>query len=160
MIRRPANRRPSIVLAVVAAAWVAAGCSPVSPTPATLAPSPGPAQSTPSAAPSVGPPPTPATSWTVIAGGGADVYHYKPATIVVPATQPVTVEFLDGDTLDHTWTVFGADGTTVLANLTVAKSGARASGTFTFPVPGTYEFWCTLPGHRGFGETGTLVVVP
>jgi plastocyanin len=110
--------------------------------------------------PSIGPPATLAASWTVIAAGGADVYHYKPTTIIVPANQPVTITFLDGDTLDHTWTVFDADGITVLANLAVAKGGDRASGTFTFIDPGTYSVWCTVPGHRGFGEVGTLIVVP
>jgi uncharacterized cupredoxin-like copper-binding protein len=47
-----------------------------------------------------------------------------------------------------------------LANLTVAKEGDEASGVFTFAKAGTYQFWCTLPGHEGFGETGTLVVAP
>ena len=81
-------------------------------------------------------------------------------TLVVPANQPVTIRFLDADTLDHTWTVFDADGTTVLANLAVPKAGAEASGTFVFRDPGTFSFWCTLPGHKGFGEVGTLRVVP
>jgi len=103
---------------------------------------------------------TPSTSWTIRAGGGADVYHYLPVTLVVPANQPVTIRFLDADTLDHTWTVFDADGTTVLANLAVPKAGVEASGTFVFRDPGTYSFWCTLPGHKGFGEVGTLRVVP
>jgi len=106
------------------------------------------------------PPATLSTSWTVMAGGGADVYHYQPATVIVPANQPVTIRFLDGDVLDHTWTVFDADGATVLANLSVAKEGDEATGTFTFPVPGSYSFWCTLPGHKEFGEVGVLTVVP
>jgi plastocyanin len=103
---------------------------------------------------------TPSTSWTVTAGGEAEVYHYLPATVVVPANRAVTIRFVDGDVLDHTWTVFDADGATVLANLSVAKEGDEASGTFTFTNPGTYSFWCTVAGHKGFGEVGTLVVVP
>lgn len=79
---------------------------------------------------------------------------------MVPTNQSVSIEFLDGDALDHTLTVFGADGVTVMANLTVAKAGAKATGTFTFPVPGSYSFWCTIPGHKDFGEVGTLIVVP
>jgi hypothetical protein len=88
------------------------------------------------------------------------VYHYQPLTVIVPANQAVTITLVDGDVLDHTWTVFAADGVTVLANLTVAKAGDEATGTFTFPVPGSFLVWCTIPGHKGFGEVGVLKVVP
>ena len=88
------------------------------------------------------------------------MYHYQPVNVIVPANQPVTIRFLDGDVLDHTWTVFDADGSTVLANLSVAKEGDEATETFTFPVPGSYAFWCTIPGHKEFGEVGVLKVVP
>jgi plastocyanin len=114
----------------------------------------------PPASPNPGPPATPSTAWTVIAAGDADVYHYQPATVIVPARQPVVVRLVDGDVLDHDWTVFDADGTTVLARLSVAKEGDEMSGTFTFTNPGRYSVWCTVPGHRGFGEVGTLIVVP
>jgi plastocyanin len=96
----------------------------------------------------------------ISAGGDTNVYHYNPPTLTVPAGVPVEVVFSDDDVLDHTWTVFDADGTTVLANLSVAKEGDQASGVFVFPRPGTYVFACTIPGHRRFGEQGTLVVTP
>lgn len=99
-------------------------------------------------------------SWTVTAGGDAAVYHYVPAALAVPANRPVTIRFVDADVVDHTWTVFDRDGVSVLANLSVAKEGDAATATFTFPNPGTYSFWCTIPGHKGFGEVGSLTVVP
>ena len=103
---------------------------------------------------------TPSSAWTVRAGGEAEVYHYLPATVIVPAHRPVTIRFVDADVLDHTWTVFDADGATVLAKLAVTKEGDEATGTFTFPNPGTYSFWCTVAGHKSFGEVGTLIVMP
>jgi plastocyanin len=140
------------------------GCSgPVQPSSTSLESPAGPSSSVVSASrsPAAQPPPaTPASSWTITAGGGAVVYHYQPTSVVVPANLPIVVRFADGDVLDHTWTVFDTDGTTVLANLAVAKEGDVATGTFTFPTPGTYTFWCTIPGHKGFGEVGTLTVVP
>ena len=138
------------------------GCAGPMPPPATGAvpTSPLTASGSPAAPTVEGPPATPSTSWTVIAGGDADVYHYMPATVVVPANQPVTIRFVDGDALDHTWTVFDSDSATVLATLGVAKEGDEATGTFTFPNAGTYSFWCTVAGHKGFGEVGTLIVVP
>ena len=94
------------------------------------------------------------------AGGGAAVYHYVPAALALPANRPVTIRFVDGDVVDHTWTVFDRDGVSVLANLSVAKQGDVATATFTFRTPGTYSFWCTIPGHKEFGEVGSLTVVP
>jgi plastocyanin len=123
----------------VALCLAAAGCgAPVNPSPSTA----------------------PATVVTIAAGGDADVYHYDPPSLIVPVNTPIEVHFVDHDVVDHTWTVFDGDGTTVLANLTVAKEGDQASGVFRFAKAGTYQFWCTLPGHKGFGESGTLVVTP
>jgi plastocyanin len=158
--RRLGGTWPRFILAIIATAWLGAGCTvTVSPLPATSAPSAGLASPT-TPSPTAAPPATPATSWTVTAGGGANVYHYQPLTVIVPANQPVTITLVDGDVLDHTWTAFAADGVTVLANLTVAKAGDKATGTFTFPVPGSFLVWCTIPGHKGFGEVGVLKVVP
>jgi plastocyanin len=132
----------------VACAAVMAGCGPTTTTPpspsAALSPSPG----------------EPVSAITIVAGGDADVYRYKPADLTVRATVPVTVRFVDGDVVDHTWTVFDRDGTTVLANLAVAREGDEATGTFTFARTGTYQFWCTIPGHKAFGEIGSLTVLP
>jgi plastocyanin len=112
----------------------------------------------PSVTPSV--PDQPASVLTIAAGGDADVYHYDPSSLTVRVDTAVEVHFIDRDVVDHTWTVFDTDGTTILANLAVAKEGDAATGSFTFARAGTYQFWCTIPGHKGFGEVGTLTVVP
>jgi uncharacterized cupredoxin-like copper-binding protein len=39
-----------------------------------------------------------------------------------------------------------------------AAAGQAAALTFTPTEPGRYEFFCTMPGHRLSGMTGTLVV--
>jgi len=38
-----------------------------------------------------------------------------------------------------------------------AQPHARATGTATFP-PGTYQFYCSQPGHQEAGMVGTLIV--
>lgn len=131
----------------LAGSLLVAGCG------ATATPSPTAASAPPSTA-------EPANVVTIASGGDADVYHYDPRNLTVRAGTPVEVRFVDRDVVDHTWTVFDSDGTTVLANLAVAKEGDEATGTFTFPRAGTYSFWCTIAGHKGFGEVGTLTVVP
>jgi plastocyanin len=160
--RQSRGRRTRSVLGIVVAISLGVGCAgPVPPSATANGPVSPLTTASGSPAPTVElPPATPSTSWTITAGGEADVYHDRPATVVVSANRPVTIRFLDADVLDHTWTVFDADGATILANLTVAKEGDEATGTFTFSNPGSYAFWCTVAGHKGFGEIGTLIVVP
>jgi len=42
----------------------------------------------------------------------------------------------------------------------VAQPGQRAVGALTPTTPGTYEFYCSVPGHREAGMIGRLVVTP
>jgi len=39
-----------------------------------------------------------------------------------------------------------------------ATAGATATGALTVPRPGSYEFFCSVPGHQQAGMSGTLVV--
>jgi uncharacterized cupredoxin-like copper-binding protein len=39
-----------------------------------------------------------------------------------------------------------------------ATAGATATGALTVARPGTYEFFCSVPGHREAGMSGILVV--
>ena len=58
--------------------------------------------------------------------------------------------------LDHTLVVEDADGHKVGGQLAV--SGGE-TGTGTYPSkPATYVFFCDIPGHRGQGMEGTIVV--
>ncbi|MGZ8513711.1 MAG: cupredoxin domain-containing protein [Candidatus Limnocylindrales bacterium] len=136
----------------LASCLAVAGCrSTVTPSRSTVTPAPSTARTAPE---------PPASVVMIVAGGDADVYHYDPPTLTVRANTQVEVQFVDRDVVDHTWTVFDSDGTTILANLAVAKEGDEATGTFTFARAGTYPFWCTIPGHKAFGEVGTLTVTP
>jgi plastocyanin len=75
---------------------------------------------------------------------------FQPATLTAPSGQ-VTVSLTNHDLFWHSFTI---DQPAV--NLDVPVGGARRV-TFTLP-PGSYQFYCRVPGHRQAGMVGTLRV--
>ena len=107
--------------------------------------------------------------------------HYQPASLEITAGHPVHLVFKNSDSVDHDFSVMEfplANGTPVEAGSPVpghdmsgmagmgaapALHMAAAMGTtsmleFTASQPGTYQFFCTVPGHKEAGMVGTLVV--
>jgi plastocyanin len=67
----------------------------------------------------------------------------------------VTVEFNNPQSLTHDVAIEGSGGEVV------GKTELIASGSDSTTVnlkPGTYHFFCTVPGHREAGMEGTLTV--
>jgi plastocyanin len=67
----------------------------------------------------------------------------------------VTINFTNQATLEHNLTIASSSGAVVGATPTFA------GGTKTLTVsltPGTYKYFCTVPGHRQAGMEGTLTV--
>jgi plastocyanin len=67
------------------------------------------------------------------------------------------VTLLQKGSLDHTFVVEDADGEKVGERLTVTSSTEEARGSFDLTA-GDYDFYCDIPGHRGQGMEGTIVV--
>ena len=66
----------------------------------------------------------------------------------------MTIAFTNAAPLEHNVTI--AQGNTVLAATPTFTGGAR---TLTLKLkPGTYTFYCSVPGHRQGGMEGTLSV--
>jgi len=66
----------------------------------------------------------------------------------------VTIAFTNVSPLEHNLTI--AQGAKVLGATPTFKGGSR---TLTLSLkPGTYKFFCTVPGHREAGMEGTLTV--
>ncbi len=102
--------------------------------------------------------------------------QYQPATIEVTAGQPVKLTLRNNDSVEHDFSIMeiptAAMGATAapmagheMGGMTadpqlhmVAAMGATNSMEFTPTKPGTYEFFCTVPGHKDAGMKGTLVV--
>ncbi|MEA2642639.1 MAG: hypothetical protein QOF51_4033 [Chloroflexota bacterium] len=95
------------------------------------------------------------------AGGGAQTvsvaaaeYTFTPATATVKAGQPVTLTLRNNGTQVHDLTIDAIGGQKVQI---IAQPGQPATGTFT-PAAGTYQFYCSQPGHQQLGMQGTLTV--
>lgn len=105
------------------------------------------------AAPSGGEPA--ASSAQAVEVQATDRLRFEPATITVKSGTPVRLTLMNDGALDHDWVVENLDGRKVQVE---AKPKASATGEFTPTAPGTYEFYCSIPGHREAGMKGTLVV--
>ena len=67
----------------------------------------------------------------------------------------VTIDFTNNESISHDVAVESSSGDTV------GQTDLVASGTANTTVdlqPGTYQFFCTVPGHREAGMEGTLTV--
>ena len=67
------------------------------------------------------------------------------------APGPLTVTFINTGAQQHD---FKIDGTSLLLK---ADGGKQATGTVTL-AKGTFDFECTVPGHKALGMRGTVVV--
>ena len=104
----------------------------------------------------------------------AQEIRFSPDIIEVPAGETVTVRLKNMDEMDHDLEVrglvpvategggHGGHGGSSASNQNVAvhtAAGKTASVTFTADQKGTYEVFCTQPGHEQLGMVARLVVV-
>jgi plastocyanin len=117
--------------------------------------------------PSVGPysaGPTPngvAPAFTPVSAAG-DAISANPqgalsysTTTLLASSSHVTIDFTNKSPLSHNLTIANAAGKVLGATPTFA--GGTKALTLDLP-PGTYTFYCSVPGHEAAGMKGTLTV--
>jgi plastocyanin len=67
----------------------------------------------------------------------------------------VTIDFTNPATLEHDVAIEGAEGEEIATSQLIGKGKTSVSAEL---APGTYTFYCTVPGHREAGMEGTLTV--
>ena len=82
----------------------------------------------------------------------AKSFSFSPSTITIKAGEDVTIKLSAQDAY-HDFAVDKGVGTVVSAN-----GGATKQGGLKITKPGTYTFYCTVPGHRAAGMEGKLIV--
>ncbi len=106
----------------------------------------------------------------------AQAMQYSPTTIEVTAGRPVRLTFVNDDGVEHDFSIMefpmaamGATQEPVAGHdmghmaeepelHLAAMMGQNATIEFTPSKPGSYEFFCTVTGHKEAGMRGTLVV--
>lgn len=83
---------------------------------------------------------------------GTDGLAFEPDRATV-AAGVVTIELTSDPGVPHTFTIEEIDDVEVV----MAAGGETATGTIELE-PGTYTFYCSIPGHRQAGMEGTLTV--
>jgi plastocyanin len=147
---------PALVLIVLSLALGLTACGGSSSSSTTS--SSAPATSTSAAASSS--PSAPATS---AAGGGALAIAADPSgalkfTTTSLSAKPgkVTIQFTNSSSLPHNLTIQQGTSGPVVGGTPTFQGGTK---TLTVTLkPGTYTFFCTVPGHRAAGMQGTLTV--
>ncbi len=95
--------------------------------------------------------------------------HFGPASVTVPAGQPVTFVLRNLDPIDHEWIVGDEATHTRHRTGTEPHHGDRPTEQsvpalgmvrteVTFPAAGTYRYICHLPGHEQYGMVGFVTV--
>lgn len=77
---------------------------------------------------------------------------FEPKELTIPANTDVTVKIVNDGALQHD---FAIDELDIVSDL--LSSGDSTTVTIN-AAPGTYEYYCTVTGHREAGMVGTLTV--
>lgn len=81
----------------------------------------------------------------------AKSFEFDPTEIRVEAGEDIAIVLTSADILHD----FIIDD---LGAHVAADPGKTAEGGFTADAPGTYTYYCSVPGHRSAGMEGTLIV--
>lgn len=82
----------------------------------------------------------------------AGSFYYKPNEIKVKQGQKVRIVMTSKDMI-HDFNIEGLGVT-----IPVTPSGQTNSVEFIADQKGSFTFYCSFPGHRAGGQTGTLIV--
>jgi plastocyanin len=77
------------------------------------------------------------------------------ATSLTSKPGKVTIDFTNPSALEHDVAIEGPEGKEIAASQLIGEGKTSVS---TDLAPGTYAFYCTVPGHREAGMEGQLTV--
>jgi len=81
-------------------------------------------------------------------------FFFAPSVITVKSGDKVKINFQNEASIPHNLTIEGLDIKTEF----FSEGSGPAVIEFTTPAPGTYTFYCSVPGHKEAGMKGQLIV--
>lgn len=81
----------------------------------------------------------------------ATEYEFTPAEVTIPADTPTEIVLVNEGIVEHDWRIDELDVEIY------AAAGESASANVT-AAAGTYDVYCSIPGHRDLGMEGVLNV--
>jgi uncharacterized cupredoxin-like copper-binding protein len=110
---------------------------------------------------------------TTLAVAGTDSIAFEPDAFSVPAGEDISVELTSGPAVLHDLVIADAGAAATAAPtgepvgpvgdddvfVIRADAGETATASFRIDEPGSYELYCSVPGHRQGGMVATLTVV-
>jgi uncharacterized cupredoxin-like copper-binding protein len=81
-------------------------------------------------------------------------FRFQPSELRIKSGQNVNIALANRGAIIHDITI------PALRFSLVAQPGQRVIAGLATARPGTYEFYCSVPGHRGAGQVGRLIVTP
>lgn len=145
------------MLALAAGLIALAGCGSSSSTTSSSASTPAssaPAVTTSSSATSSTPAPATSGGALSLAANAEGQLKFDTTSLTAKAGK-VSIAFTNASSLEHNLTVASSSGQVVGATPTFSGGSKNVSLTLK---PGTYKFYCSVPGHRQAGMEGTLTV--
>jgi len=82
----------------------------------------------------------------------ASEFKYVPPELTISSAGSTTLSLVNKGVVEHDFTIDELDFQIAVA------IGETSEGTLTDTAAGTYEFYCTVPGHKEAGMVGTLTV--
>jgi len=95
------------------------------------------------------PSPTPEAAALVIE---ASEFKYEPTDLAISSAGSSTISLVNKGFIEHDFTIDELEFQIAVA------VGETSDGTLTDVAAGSYEFYCTIPGHKAAGMVGTLTV--
>jgi len=87
--------------------------------------------------------------------------YFKPNTLTAKPGQTLQITLDNRGSLEHNFILYDADGQTVLFEKDAIQPGQKVNISLKAPEKaGTYQYVCTVPGHKEGGMVGTLTVQP
>ena len=100
----------------------------------------------------------------------AHEWGFEPPNIILQPGQQVRLTFVNDGSILHDLKIDGLDATGVTSEsagglsadqgelFVSANDGKTGTLTFTPSESGTFDFYCTIPGHRDLGMKGAITV--